>query len=312
MIPSSEPDPGDADAGASGARIVPAARLERAALVELFNRSYVGYFAPVSLTEASLAAIVEAWDLDLEASRVALRGDSGLGFTFLAIRGRRGWIGGMGVPPGARGQGWGRATLVAALDEARARGLEFVDLEVLEPNLPAIRIYERCGFVDRRRLEVWARAPGPLPAAPEAAAGITVEAVPVERCLEQHARFHPEGVPWQRDLPVLERQCARLEARALVRDGRLLGWALALGDRDRVQVQDLVLHPDAAVAHAVALLRAVVIAHPDAALRLVNLPRGAREAAALEALGFGIEWVQREMRVALGAPPARRRSAARA
>lgn len=54
---------------------------------------------------------------------------------------------GMGVHRDHRRQGLGERLLAAALDWARAQeSLEWVDLEVLSGNLPARRLYERCGF----------------------------------------------------------------------------------------------------------------------------------------------------------------------
>ena len=78
-------------------------------------------------------------------------------FALLGVRGRRGWIGGMGVAPEHRGQGLGRLAMEAALERAHARGLASVDLEVLFQNAPAHRIYRTLGFVERRTLEVWER-----------------------------------------------------------------------------------------------------------------------------------------------------------
>jgi RimJ/RimL family protein N-acetyltransferase len=55
---------------------------------------------------------------------------------------------GMGVHRDARRQGLGGQLLDTALDWARTQpGLDWVDLEVLSNNVPARRLYERCGFV---------------------------------------------------------------------------------------------------------------------------------------------------------------------
>jgi RimJ/RimL family protein N-acetyltransferase len=54
---------------------------------------------------------------------------------------------GMFVSEAARGLGAGRALVQAALAAARARpGLRMVTLTVTEGNLPAIALYESCGF----------------------------------------------------------------------------------------------------------------------------------------------------------------------
>lgn len=54
---------------------------------------------------------------------------------------------GMYVRAEARGRGFGRALLTAALDAARARsGIRAVDLRVSSENFAALRLYEQCGF----------------------------------------------------------------------------------------------------------------------------------------------------------------------
>src|SRR5437762_9737006 len=96
-----------------------ASSLDFEQLAGLFNEAYSDYFVPISLDGPALALIVELWDIDLDASRVA--GDEA--FAFLAVRGERGWIGGMGVVPAARRRGLGEAVMRGAIVEAQARGL---------------------------------------------------------------------------------------------------------------------------------------------------------------------------------------------
>ena len=64
---------------------------------------------------------------------------------------KTGHVGGMWVDPAARGKGAGRALLGAAIDWARSRGLERLELWVTEGNLSALRLYERAGFSDTGR-----------------------------------------------------------------------------------------------------------------------------------------------------------------
>lgn len=59
-----------------------------------------------------------------------------------------GHVGGMWVDPGARGTGAGRALLNAAIDWARSRELERLELRVTEGNDSARRRYEAAGFSD--------------------------------------------------------------------------------------------------------------------------------------------------------------------
>lgn len=54
---------------------------------------------------------------------------------------------GMGLLPHVQGRGVGRRLAEVAIDAARARGVERVELEVFASNTRAIRLYERLGFV---------------------------------------------------------------------------------------------------------------------------------------------------------------------
>ena len=57
-------------------------------------------------------------------------------------------IDGLAVAPERQHRGAGRALVLAALAEARARGARKVSLRVLAPNARARRLYESCGFVE--------------------------------------------------------------------------------------------------------------------------------------------------------------------
>jgi ribosomal protein S18 acetylase RimI-like enzyme len=54
---------------------------------------------------------------------------------------------GMGVRKGFRRLGIGRRLIERTIAEAKAMGLERIELEVFASNMPAIRLYERTGFV---------------------------------------------------------------------------------------------------------------------------------------------------------------------
>ena len=53
---------------------------------------------------------------------------------------------GMGLLAPFRGQGHGRRLAVAAIDAAREKGVERIELEVFASNLVAIKLYETLGF----------------------------------------------------------------------------------------------------------------------------------------------------------------------
>jgi GNAT superfamily N-acetyltransferase len=65
-----------------------------------------------------------------------------------------GHVGGMWVDPGARGKGAGQVLLSAAVDWARSREIDRLELWVTEGNHFATRLYERAGFTDSGRRDV--------------------------------------------------------------------------------------------------------------------------------------------------------------
>jgi GNAT superfamily N-acetyltransferase len=155
-------------------KLVPSDQFSYAELAELFTRGDEGYFVPMHFDERTLRYMVDAWDIDLSRSRVAP--DAGL--CNLAIRGDRGWIGGIAVVPEQRRHGVGRALMEAVIELAPPT----VVLEVIEANEPAIKLYEALGFEKTRVLEVW-RVEAPL-----------VPAAKAEQSL-----LGQSGLPWQRE-----------------------------------------------------------------------------------------------------------------
>ena len=167
-------------------KLVPSDQLSYVELAEFFTRGYEGYFVPMHFDEPTLRYMVDAWDIDLSKSRVAP--DAGL--CNLAIRGDRGWIGGIAVVPEQRRHGVGRALMEAVIELAPPTVL----LEVIEANEPAIKLYESLGFEKTRVLEVW-RVEAPLVAARNA----------------EQSLLGQTGLPWQREDASLPPDYERLE-----------------------------------------------------------------------------------------------------
>jgi ribosomal protein S18 acetylase RimI-like enzyme len=167
--------------------IVPADCFSLAELAALMTAGYEGYSIPVHVDEEGLRRSYAAWDIDPSRSRVA----EGVGLCHLGVRGDRGWIGGLGVVPAARRRGVGRALMEAVLAVAPPT----VDLEVIEGNDAAKRLYDDLGFVTTRMLEVWS-----LPAVPE-----------VEARVAEPAPLRQRDLPWQRADESLPADYERLE-----------------------------------------------------------------------------------------------------
>jgi GNAT superfamily N-acetyltransferase len=158
---------------------------------ELFNAAYEGYLLPFHLDEEALSFVDEAFDIDLDASRIAHRDGVPVGLANLAVRGEDGWIGGVGVIPSARRSGVGEALMRAVHDEARGRGIQRVWLEVIVENTGAFALYEKLGYRTVRDVAVWS-----LP--PSVSERSEAEDAPAA---EAHARIRglrSSREPWQR------------------------------------------------------------------------------------------------------------------
>ena len=104
-------------------RMTTLAALDDEARRDAFNRVYEGYLVPLRLTTAQVTRHFEVNDIALAHSPVWLNEDGApLALAALGLRGERGWVGGFGVAPLARGQGLGRRLIAATLVEAGAHG----------------------------------------------------------------------------------------------------------------------------------------------------------------------------------------------
>jgi len=153
----------------------------------LFNAAYEGYLVPFHIDEQQLAFMDDAFDLDLDASRVAFRDGEPVGLGNLGVRGEDAWIGGVGVVASARRSGVGEAVMRALHEQAQERGVRRVWLEVIVENTGASALYEKLGYERVQDVEVWT-----LPAAEGEQAG---REVPVA---EAKARLPERHEPWQR------------------------------------------------------------------------------------------------------------------
>jgi ribosomal protein S18 acetylase RimI-like enzyme len=259
--------------------VVPANALAREELVDVFNAGYEGYYVPVQLDAEALDRHLGSGDVDLDASRVALRAARPVGFCVLGVRGEEGWIGGMGVAPSERQTGVGEALMRDVLEEARRRGLRRVVLEVLEQNDPARRLYEKLGFERVRDLEIWTLD--------EARAGEARE-VPREEAQAWIRDRRTEVEPWQRADATL----AHLDdVQGLAVDG---GAALVRVANGRVSL----LQAAAEDGRAAEALIAAARARGDT-LAVLNLPADHPLAPALRTLGGTVQLRQLELALEL-------------
>jgi ribosomal protein S18 acetylase RimI-like enzyme len=253
--------------------LVPASSLSVEELAELFTAAYEGYLLPFRIDEATLRFMVDTYDIDLDASSVAIRDGERVGLGNLAIRGEDGWVGGVGVVPGARRAGLGEMLMRALHDEARALGLRRLWLEVIEANEQAFLLYEKLGYAVVRELEVWSLPDEqPAGAAEQMSLDVASTLLPDER------------EPWQRaDASVAQQQ----DVQALGNERGAALFRVVNGTVSLLQIGGADLEN---------VLRSLRAYGPVTAL---NLPRGGAAASAFEALGGKLIVRQREMLLTL-------------
>lgn len=69
------------------------------------------------------------------------------------------WLEDLFVDESARGQGLGRVLVEAAVERARARGCDRIQLDVNQANESAVALYESCGFRANHNPEKWGQTP---------------------------------------------------------------------------------------------------------------------------------------------------------
>ena len=268
--------------------LVPTDRLPAEALHAAFTRAFADYVAgPFQLDLAQWPGFLVRQGIDLALGRAAVDAATGdvLAFALVAPRPALGrWrLGTMGAVPEARGSGAARQLLQDLLQRGGAAGLAAVQLEVFAQNPRAMRLYEQHGFVPRHPLRAYrlvapeADGATPMPvgwAQPQAAALMWLDAAAVAL----------PDLPLQVSAPVV--QALTVPWTAWQRGGAQL---VVSGDREAGVVVRSLVDRDPAQADAEALVRALLAAHPGAAVTVPALQRPDLGGDALTRLGFETE-----------------------
>src|SRR5215469_4007997 len=124
-----------------------------AQLTEMHNISFTGYFFPMGMTPESTASMYRIYQVAPQHC-VAMYTEDGsfVGLAKLALRGSRAWCAGFGIAPAFRGKGMGKLLVASMIEEARKAGAVTLQLEVLEQNVAAFKLYSSTGFVVTRQL----------------------------------------------------------------------------------------------------------------------------------------------------------------
>ena len=278
----------------SDVELIPASQFTFDQLVAAYNQTRVDYIVPMPMNAARLREYVHNYDVDMDASCVAVLDGQIMGLSMLGVRADHTWITRLGVLPVKRRHGTGQLLMDCMIEGSRRLGVDYVLLEVIKNNVPAHRLFSKLGFRERRELLIIRRPPGP-------------PALDVERYTLQ-VLGHYEAVEllhqrrslpsWLDEAPSLE-NAGSLAALCVELETGGQGWLVY---QDTLfQLSRLVLQTENGDQDKVtrALLHALHTRHPAQDTKSENLPLEDPHWPAMQAMGYLESFRRIEMRLDL-------------
>lgn len=237
-------------------------------LADIYNQTRVDYIVPMPMNAKRMREYVTEHDVDLDASVVVLsEHDEVIGLNMVAFRQQRAWITRLGVVPDLRKRKSGQFLMDTLLERARQRGAKWVQLEVIEGNEPAYRLFLKCGFKETRRLLIIRRPPG-MPAEVPARAEDTVtplSADEINACLSQR----DDSPAWLEETPSLLHTGSLKGLRVTLASGKT-GWVVY--QLTTFKIAHIVLCPYVDEELASAVLYHLHRTHPRQDTKTENVP----------------------------------------
>ena len=140
--------------------LIPASAFSYEELTDAYNHTRVDYIVPMPMNAARLREYVETYDIDMDASVVAVDGSEILGLSMLGVRTERAWLTRLGVISRKRRRGTGWAMVTHLIEQAQQKQAKYIVIEVIKDNSPAHSLFIKKGFKITRELLVLRRPPG--------------------------------------------------------------------------------------------------------------------------------------------------------
>ncbi len=118
----------------------------------VLNLGFSDYLVPIQLDLPHFHDLLRTSHIDVSLSKVVLKDGKALGVALIARRGWSSRLAGMPIIPEARGQKVGAWLMEQLIVEAKSRGDRRMELEVIQQNEPAVKLYQKVGFQTIRRL----------------------------------------------------------------------------------------------------------------------------------------------------------------
>jgi len=287
----------------SSFEIIPASQFSLATLTEAYNQTRIDYIVPMPMNVDRLETYIHNYDVDLDASAVALFEGDILGLAMLGIRERRTWITRLGVLPNERRHGTGEALMRYLIDQSRQRRAQSVILEVIKNNWPAFYLFKKLGFELTRELLVLRRPPREMKIE---VPSYTLEVLDTERAEKLLAKrqSRPSWLDEAQSLKNaghLEALRVTLNSDAAEMDADEIGRGWLVYQHELYQLGRLVIQPEAGNPQHVtrALIHAMHTQHPRHDTKFENLPAESLYWPVLEAFGYLVAFRRLEMQLDL-------------
>lgn len=239
-----------------------------AELAELYNQARVDYIVPMPMNAKRMQQYTETYDLDLEASAIAMDRDDGEpnGICMLGIRDNRTWITRLGVIPERRRRRTGEFLMRVMIERSIERGKDLVQLEVIKGNEPAYRLFTKLGFEVTRELLVIRRPPGKV--LPEPYENNIVELLSRDEVFKRLSQREPIAA-WTEETASLA-NIDDMEGLQVTLPSGETGWVVY--QKSPFQLQHIVVAPDISEEMAEALIAAVHQQYPLQDTKVENVP----------------------------------------
>lgn len=270
------------DGSASTLRARPADVYTHDQLADLYNQTRIDYIVPMPMDAKRMADYIRQYDVSLEASTIAFDADDQpTGIIMLGLREKRSWITRLGVLPNQRGNKVGQYLMERSIEMSKRLHVRTVQLEVIQGNQPAYRLFQKLGFVEIGELMVIRRPPSPL----------VTSCVPEGTLMEPLDAEAIQHYLAQRNVPVAWTE----EASSLLHAGSLRGIHATLPNQESgwlvyqllpLQLTHVVLSPSISDELAQALLYLLHKQHPFHDTKVENVPAGHPTWTAFQRLGY--------------------------
>lgn len=260
-------------------------------LAQIYSGARVDYIVPMPMNGKRMRQYINAYDVDLDQSVVAINPDDNepCGVCMLGVRGDRTWITRLGIIPERRRRRSGQFLMDEMIKNSQALGARQIQLEVIVGNEPAHRLFTKLGFEETRRLHIIRRAPKALNAADMPP--VTIQPLSDERAFELLGSREP-GAAWTEETASL-RNIGGIDGLSVTLPSGEIGWVIY--KRSVLQLAHFVLQPDVSPEMMHALVTAVHHTHPLLDTKIENIPDQHPTWAAFEALDYHIAFSRIEM-----------------